>query len=264
MAVEPVPGEPAAVAGLASEGSGPGGGSFAPDTERALVVADYHAGLEESLRRDGVELRSAADERREHLLALRERTGADRVVFLGDLATAIGPPEGPEREELAALFEALPVPATVAKGNHDGEIETVADDFPDVTVTPGAGARLGDVGFAHGHTWPARDVLGAETVCVAHEHPQVRLEDAVGGSRTERVWLRGGLDPDPFREHHGDDLAVTTAASLVVFPAFNDRVGGTWVNADGQGFLSPFLPDGLADGEAYLLDGTRLGDYRRA
>jgi hypothetical protein len=35
------------------------------------------------------------------------------------------------------------------------------------------------------------------------------------------------------------------------------------VNVEGQSFLAPFLPDGLASAEAYLLDGTRLGDYRR-
>jgi metallophosphoesterase superfamily enzyme len=46
-----------------------------------------------------------------------------------------------------------------------------------------------------------------------------------------------------------------------VFPAFNDLTGGTWINVEGQEFLSPFLPDGLADGQAYLLDGTRLGAY---
>lgn len=245
MAVEPVPGEPAAVADV----GGP-----------ALVVADYHAGLEQSLRRDGVELRDRAAERREHLLALLDRTGATRVVVLGDLATAIGEPGGDERAELEALFDALTVPVTVAKGNHDGDIETVVEPFEEVTVTPAHGTRLGDVGFAHGHTWPAPTVVEAPTVCVAHEHPMVRLEDEVGGARTERVWLRGGLDPAPFEAHLGRDLAA--GGDLVVFPSFNGLTGGTWVNVREQGFLAPFLPDALVDGEAYLLDGTRLGDYR--
>jgi hypothetical protein len=104
-------------------------------------------------------------------------------------------------------------------------------------------------------------VLAAETVCTAHEHPVVRLEDEVGGSRRERVWLRGRLAPAPFREHHGEGTEV--GEELVVFPAFNDTSGGTWVNVAGQDFLSPFLPEGLADGQAYLLDGTRLGRYDR-
>ena len=250
MTVEPVPDEPAAVTDCGEE--------------RALVLADYHAGLETALRRDGVEVRSRAADRRERTRRLLVRTEADRVVFLGDLANAIGSPGREEREELGDLLSALTarVPVTVVKGNHDGGVEEVVDDLgvDDVTVADGPGTQIGTVGFAHGHTWPSREVLSAGTVCVAHEHPAVRLEDEVGGRRVERAWLRGRLDPAPFVEHHGE---VEIDGDLVVFPAFNELTGGTWINVPGQGFLSPFLPEGLADGEAYLLDGTRLGDYRR-
>jgi len=250
--VEPLPDEPAAVADCG--------------TERALVVADYHAGLEVALRRDGVEVRSRAADRRERTRRLLARTDADRVVFLGDLANAIGNPGREERAELEDLLSALTanVPVTVVKGNHDGGIESVIEELgvEAVTVGDGPGVRLGSVGFAHGHTWPSRDVLSAATVCVAHEHPVVRLEDEVGGHRVERAWLRGRLEPGPFLDHHAD-LSVEGDADLVVFPAFNELTGGTWVNVESQDFLSPFLPEGLADGEAYLLDGTRLGDYRR-
>jgi len=246
MGVEPIPGTPAALADCG--------------TERALVVADYHAGLEADLKYQGVELDSAADQRRQGVLDLLGAHHPDRLVLLGDLATAIGAPTGEEREEIEALLAAVDVPITITKGNHDGEIESVTGDYDDVTVVDGDGTRIGSVGFAHGHTWPAPDVLGADTVCVAHEHPVVRLEDEVGGSRAERVWLRGQLAPEPFREHYGDSL-TDIEADLVVCPAFNDRSGGTWINVAGRDFLSPFLPDGLTDGEAYLLDGTRLGPY---
>jgi putative SbcD/Mre11-related phosphoesterase len=241
--VEPVPGAPAATAAL--------------DGERALVVADYHAGIERALRREGVEFDSAADERRRELLALVAETGADRVVFLGDLASTIGQPAGEERAELRALLDALPVPATLVPGNHDGDVAGTLD----VDVTDSTGVRDGDVAFAHGHTWPDPDLLDADVLCIGHEHPAVRLEDEVGGARVERAWLRGDLDAAPFTEHYGETL--TTDAELVVCPAFNDRSGGTWVNVAGQDFLAPFLPEALAGGEAYLLDGTRLGPYRQ-
>ena len=250
MAVEPVPGEPAAVADC--------------DGERALVVADYHAGIEAGLRREGVELPSRGDERRESLVSLVERERPDRLVLLGDLGDAIGSPGRDEREEVETLFSALPadLPVTLAKGNHDGEVAETLDGLAQsVEVTPGHGTRLGPVGFVHGHTWPSPDVLRAETVCIGHEHPVVRLEDDVGGRRVERVWLRGNLVADPFEAFHDTDLDI--GGELVVCPAFNDLSGGTWVNVSGQDFLSPFLPEGLADGQAYLLDGTRLGKYRR-
>ena len=247
--VEPVPDEPAAVVEC---------------SERVLCVADYHAGLEAALRWEGVSLPSQAAERREHLLTLVERTNVERVVFLGDLAHAIGDSRGDERDELESLLESVTerVPVTLVKGNHDGDIESLTTELDgEIAVTPTSGIRVGEVGFAHGHTWPSRRVLEAEVVCVGHEHPTVRLEDDVGGSRAERAWLRGSLASEPFVEHYGEKLAI--GGELVVFPAFNQLSGGTWVNVEGQEFLSPFLPDGLAGGEAYLLDGTRLGAYQQ-
>lgn len=254
--VEPIPGEPAAVTRTTRRGF----------PERSLVLADYHAGIEAGLRYErGVELRSNAAVRRERLLSLLDRTDADRLVVLGDLGHRIGDPKGEEAEELTDLVEAVTDRAemTLVPGNHDGGL---ADFFGDsVEVTGRDGVRLGDVGFCHGHTWPSREVLAADVVCSAHEHPAVRLEDEVGGARKERVWLRGSLAPDVFAEHFDVDVSELEwhDPELVVFPAFNDTSGGTWVNVPGQGFLSPFLPDGLEDGEAYLLDGTRLGDYQR-
>ena len=257
--VEPIPGEPAAVADLGG-GYRSSGGDASSRPARALVVADYHAGLEAGLRySQGVELENRADERRDHLLSLLDDTDADRLVFLGDLGHAVGAAKGDERREIEALVAAVDVPVTVVKGNHDGEIESVVGDG--VEVTDGGGVRLGDVGFVHGHTWPDREVLGASVICMGHEHPTIRLEDSVGGHRVERAWLRGPLEFQPFVDHYGELLP--TDAELIVFPAWNDLTGGTWVNVEGQGFLAPFLPDALPDGQAYLLDGTRLGDYRR-
>ncbi|WP_255194273.1 metallophosphoesterase [Natronobeatus ordinarius] len=252
MTLEPVPDEPAAVATL--------------DEGRALVIADYHAGYEAGLRYErGVEIPSRADERRERLLSLLERTRVDRLVVLGDLMHSIGEPGGAERGELEVLFESLPpaLSVTLVKGNHDGAIETWLEG---VEIVPGSGVALDGLGVCHGHTWPAREVLEADVVCLGHEHPFVRLEDEVGGSHVEPVWVRGRLDPEPFAERTSDEglpwLEDGAPPRLVVVPAFNDLVGGTWVNVPGQEFLAPFLPEGLAEGEAYLLDGTRLGPYR--
>jgi putative SbcD/Mre11-related phosphoesterase len=242
--VEPVPDAPVAVV---DTGDG-----------RVLAVADYHAGYESWLRHEeDVHAESRAGSRRERLLGHVEATSVDRVVFLGDLAHFYGGPHGAERGEIELLLESLPVPATVVKGNHDGGIQALAG--PAVTVTDTAGVRTGGVGFVHGHTWPAPDVLSADLVCIGHEHPCVRLEDPVGGRRVDRVWVRGGMTAEPFADRY-EDLDWTDP-ELVVFPAFNELLGCTWVNED-DGFLAPFLPAALPAGDAYLLDGTRLGDYR--
>jgi len=244
--VEPVPDAPAAVADLGDE--------------RALVVADYHAGIEAGLRYEkGVDVDSRAEERRDRLRSLVAETTPDRLIFLGDLMHSIGDPGGAERGEVEVLLESLDadLPVTLVKGNHDGDVESWVGD---VTVTPGDGIRIGNVGFVHGHTWPSADVLSADVVCLGHEHPCVRLEDEVGGTRVEQVWLRGPMARGTFADRDTD--LDWSDPELVVFPTFNRLSGGTWVNVLGQQFLSPFLPDGLLDGQAYLLDGTRLGSYR--
>jgi hypothetical protein len=252
--VEPVPGEPAAVARTG--------------TERLLVVADYHAGIEAGLRYErGVELESAAATRLARLERLLDRTAPDRLLVLGDLVHRIGRPGDDEAAELRTLVDRVTdrVPMTLVPGNHDAG---VADLGLDLTVVDAAGVRYGPVGFLHGHTWPAGDVLRADVVCVGHEHPTVKLEDEVGGSRVEKAWLRGRLDRSAFADHIDDSSddpgdGPGNDTELVVVPAFNDRSGGTWVNVDGQAFLAPFLPAALPDGDLYLLDGTRLGHYRR-
>lgn len=244
--VDPVPGEPAALARL-------------PD-EHALVIADYHAGIHRALRYEkGIEIASRADARRERVVRLIDQTHPDRLVILGDVMHSIGDPGWEERDELETLLEEIDIELTIAKGNHDGNIEAVVGNDQ---VGAAAGFRLGDVGFVHGHTWPSGRVLGANTVCIGHEHPSVRLRDEVGGGRIARVWLRGELAKEPFVDHGVIDAdEAWTAPELVVFPAFNTMSGRTVVNVDDQEFLCPFLPEGLTDGIAYLLDGTRLGTY---
>jgi hypothetical protein len=190
--VEPIPGEPAAVASTGDE--------------RVLCLADYHAGIEIGLRYErGVELEHAADDRLARLERLLDRTTPDRLLVLGDLVHRIGRPDGDEVDELRAVVDAVTdrVPMTLVPGNHDGG---VADAVAESTAAVGsesasrtnapfeivdtAGVRLGPVGFVHGHTWPAPDVLRADVVCMGHEHPTVKLADEVGGSRVERAWLR--------------------------------------------------------------------------
>ncbi|MGM0397990.1 MAG: metallophosphoesterase [Halobacteriota archaeon] len=242
--VDPIRDAPAATADLGDE--------------TALVVADYHAGVEEQLRRDGVEIRSRGPQRRERVRGLVDRTDADRVVFLGDLGNHIGEPSGAELEELMDLeHDLMSVDVTLVPGNHDGRL----GDVLDFEVVDGDGVVFGSVGFVHGHSWPSEAVLEADVLAVGHEHPTVRLADEVGGSRIERVWLRGPLSADPFEDRWGRENGPAVHGDLVVFPAFNDLVGGTWVNVDEQEFLSPFLPAASPDADAYLLDGTRLGPY---
>lgn len=242
---------------------------------RAVAIADYHAGIEAGLRYErGVELPSNADSRLDRVLEIIDDTGADRLIVLGDLGHRIGEPAGTEGDELDDFVSAVTaqVPLSIAIGNHDGGIADRYATHDRITVYPASGGTIGGqngdaIGLLHGHTWPDRSLLSADVICMGHEHPTVRLKDSVGGARTEPAWLRGRLDREAIAAEIGVEELAGWAdrpnPAVVVFPAFNDRSGGTWINVAGQGFLSPFLPEALVDGEAYLLDGTRLGAYEQ-
>lgn len=227
-------------------------------TGTALLVADYHAGLERALRyRDGVSVHSREKQRRQRLLSVIEDTGATELIVVGDLMHSIGEPTYSERTELEALIEAIPsrVEVTVIKGNHDGDIEQWLEG---ATVHEAPGTVVDGLALSHGHTWPPEAALGASVLVIGHEHPQVRLEDSVGGATVHRVWLRGRLDGTVIAEHLDIDPPERNP-ELIVMPAFNELSGGTWINVDDEDFLVPYLPAALYDVDAYLLDGTNLG-----
>ena len=268
--VEPLPSVPAATAHIG--------------TETALVVADYHAGIEIGLRYErGVEVESNAEDRRRRLLDLLTQHPVDRLIILGDAGHRIGNPADTETQELTSLFSAVlnRVPITVVRGNHDAGIESVATTVETnstqtghaIEVTDASGVKFGHVGFVHGHSWPDETVLDCDVLCVGHEHPQLRVADHVGGSQRTRAWLRGPLDWTPFQDKLAlEGISESSADTqninrdppdVVLFPAFNKRSGGTQVNTN-EGFLSPFLPAAFQNSQtdAYLLDGTRLGPYQ--
>ena len=257
--VDPIPNESAAITQISGE--------------TALVIADYHAGIERGLRYErGVELDSNASHRRTRLRQLLKDTDPDRLIFLGDVGHSIGNPGSIETTEVRTLLKMVlrQVPVTLVRGNHDSELLVDIDtDSLDaehsLRTTSPHGTTLGNVGFIHGHTWPDRSLLEADRICMGHEHPNVRLSDAVGGERKEKAWVRGELRLSGLTAHfaeldytHPDQLP-----ELIIFPAFNTRSGGTAVNNNPDTFLAPYLPSCLdtTGTEAYRLDGTRLGPY---
>lgn len=252
--IQPVQGEPAAL--------------VTTPTARLVVVADIHAGIESALRYErGVELPSAATSRRRRLLGYCLDTDPDRVVLLGDIGHSIAAPRGAESAELVTLLTVLASrwPVTVTPGNHDGDLSAWLADSPAIdpevrsaiTVSAPDGTVIDGVGFLHGHTWPHPSVVAQPLICAAHEHPAIRLFDSVGGSVRSRAWLRATVE----RTALTDDGDIDGTTRLVIFPAFNDRSGSTWLSDDTSEFLSPYLPAVLQQGEvrAYLLDGTDVG-----
>lgn len=238
MDLEPIPDRPALLAG------------------DALVVADLHIGIEEELREKGVHIPSRAEVMGRRLVDLAERTGARRLVLLGDVKHLVPKMASRERRDVYVFFRDLTAVFSeilVAQGNHDGILRAIAPRS--VRFKSPYGFRLGDVGYCHGHAWPYKKVMEAETLVMGHNHPAVGFRDALGTRQIVPCWLRA-----PFLPKHRRYPKLPREA--VVVPSFNELCGGTPVNDVRARFLGPLFKDRLLavqEASVHLLDGTNLG-----
>lgn len=224
-----------------------------------LVVADLHIGKEEELRQAGFSLPSQTQAMGEKIAALLDEFRPKRLVILGDLKHQIPRFTGLERRDVPRFFDLLEdavAEVHLVQGNHDGNIALILPRW--VTLHGAAGVRLEDVGYIHGHAWPAPDVMEAKTLLMGHNHPTVLLPDRLGPRRLARCWVRAPFVASAPRY-------ATYPEELVLVPAFNEFSGGTTMNETGSRYLGPVLNYGLVAmerGQVYLLDGTYLGRLR--
>jgi len=223
-------------------------------TERLLIVADLHFGIEADLAAHGMHFRSHSRERFERLVQTIDATTPDRLVLLGDIKHSIPSLSRQEWAEIPGILDALRqhVPVLVFPGNHDIGIERFL--LPG-ELQPKEGAVIDGVAYLHGHTYPAPGLAGHLLVC-GHHHPQVSLRDQVGCSLVAPAFLRAAVDAAAL----GLEAGVNGAPARALFvPAFNEIAGYdiTRIAED------PFSPISRCirqeDAEVILPDGTLIG-----
>lgn len=242
------------------------------NTETSLVVADIHLGIEWDLYRSGINLPSQMEVRLDRILGYIQANSPDRVILLGDVKHNVPQVSWQEKDEIPCFLEALAehTHVDIFPGNHDGGIELLFNRQKDIRVHSVRGAVLDGIGYFHGHTWPAPELLAASHIIVAHNHPAIRFTDSFGYSIVEPAWVRTRFNTDVMKERFGnldfENPAQWADPELFVMPAFNELCGGVPFNESTQkDLLGPVFSSGgieLEASEMYLLDGTRLGILR--
>lgn len=223
--------------------------------ENIVCVGDLHVGLESEMRAKGVHVPSRTHHMERELVALSD--GRDRLVLLGDVKNKVPGSTHQEYAELPGFFRSMArhyARVDLVRGNHDTNIEEFLPDGID--VHPSTGFRIGNVGFAHGHTWPSPEVMAARTLVVGHNHPTVALEDSLGNISKEPCWVRLPVKEGPHKRY------VEVPEEVIMVPAFNRSLGGSPVNLARGKLLGPLFSEGLVDireGRVYLTDGIYLG-----
>ena len=242
------------------------------NTEISLVVADIHLGIEWDLYRSGINLPSQMEVRLGRILGYIQANSPDRVILLGDVKHNVPQVSWQEKDEIPRFLEALAehTHVDIFPGNHDGGIELLFNRQKDIRVHSVRGAVLDGVGYFHGHTWPAPELLAASHIIVAHNHPAIRFTDSFGYSIVEPAWIRTRFNTGVMKERFGsldfENPVQWADPELFVMPAFNELCGGVPFNESTQkDLLGPVFSSGgieLEASEVYLLDGTRLGILR--
>ncbi len=234
--------------------------------DRVLVVCDLHLGLERELYQRGFSLPSQTGRMLERLKSLVDRWSPDVLVLLGDVKHNVPQISWQEKQEIPRFLGELAglVRVEIVPGNHDGGLAGLAGGISNLQVRSPRGFSLdGVVGYLHGHTWPAPELLECCQLVMAHTHPVLRFTDLLGGSSSWQVWVRARVKPGVLEDRFpGVEVNVE---KVTVMPAFNQLCGGTALN-EGESLLGPLQGVVcLEEAEVYLLDGLflgRLGDLK--
>lgn len=231
--------------------------AYVEDT-KTLVVADLHIGIEYELYEEGAYVGSRVETLANKIIDLLRKTGARRLVVLGDLKHVIPSSPPSQKRDLQKFFEKLSlVDIVIVPGNHDGGIKKIVPKNVKVASSSGYVVEEKTLGLVHGHSWPSKEVIECSTVVAAHTHPMVELKDALGYSYFERCWVIARVDREKLREIYGIEKEI----EFMIMPAFNPLCGGMVVNKEGiANPLSKIIDPGSM--EVYLLDGSYLGKVK--
>lgn len=235
--------------------------------ERILVVGDTHIGIEDEVRERGVNIRSQTNTMLTAILELCKEYGAERLIHLGDVKHNIPMSRKQEWHEVPIFFKELLTLVSkidIIPGNHDGNLRRMLPEG--VRLHPSDGLKLEglDVGFVHGHTWPAPHVMKSNRIVMGHNHPMILFSDALGARRNESCWLRARSSADWAERRFTSRkvLGYGGDSEFIIMPAFNSVCSGKPVNVCNTKLLGPLMRSRLInveDADIYLLDGTYLG-----
>jgi uncharacterized protein len=226
------------------------------NTERVLVIADLHIGIESDLDVHGIHIPSQTRGRLDRVLTCIEKGRPDLVILLGDVKHSVPLTTRQEYREIPALLQEIRsrAPLRVVPGNHDGGIERFLREGE---MLPMRGALIDGVGYLHGHTYPDPALLG-HLLVIGHHHPMVAIQDEVGCALRDRAYLLAAVD-ECCLGIGGKEEGLTDPTRILVMPAFNEFTGYdlTKMRESTLGPLSKCMD--FPNAEVFLTDGTYLG-----
>ncbi|MEM3578319.1 MAG: metallophosphoesterase [Candidatus Bathyarchaeia archaeon] len=255
---------------------------------RTIVIADLHIGWEMALAERGIHIPTQTPRLLKNLLTLISKHKPDALLILGDVKHTVAKAELGEWQDIPEFFNQLKnhiKEVAVIRGNHDGNLEPLLPEG--IKLQPATGITIDGIGLFHGHRWPPPTLLKCETLMMGHVHPVLAFKDPAGFRITRQVWIKAKCDATGLAEallqKHGIKIERSPeetlwkrykikpkTKNLFIMPSFNDSLGGKPLNetkklgeVETEKIVGPILRSEavkLDEAEAYLLDGTFLGN----
>jgi len=222
----------------------------------ALIVGDTHFGIEAKLRRKGIYDNQFSMRLYEQLRSLIISHKAKKLILLGDVKEDITMLDSTTREILSRL--SLLCETIIVRGNHDGGIERCGS----ARVVGPEGFVYEGLALAHGHSWPADELMRCRYLVLGHQHPLVTMTDTLGKKSSEQVWVVADCDKKNLLSRYKN---ADGKIKLVLMPSFNPLLGSA-INYVEKSHFGPVLNNNLFkldDAIVFRLDGTSLGKLNR-
>ncbi|MBU4031292.1 MAG: metallophosphoesterase [Candidatus Thermoplasmatota archaeon] len=186
-----------------------------------LAIADLHLGYEAALQAEHVSIpRFQLEPMLERLSGLLKKFQPETVVINGDLKHEFSHNKSQEWDEIDTILDLLDgVDVVAVRGNHDNFLQTILARR-DIRMVDSLELAGGKFLLCHGH----KEVESNDVFRIfAHEHPVIRMRDAVGAQITLPCFL---YDPEN---------------RFLVMPAFSPLASGTNVLSPESSFMNPGL-----------------------
>ena len=230
---------------------------FIPN-ERALIITDLHLGIEYEIFHSGITIPSQVERLEKRIDRLIKITRAKHLIILGDVKHQVPTISWHEYKEIPKFLEHFQnIKISIVKGNHDGNIERLANK--NIDIYEPSGFKINNFLLTHGQAWPDARDLSAERLIIGHVHPAVEFWTENFRS-IEPCWLKCDIDNKKFFKKY---KIKTKFKQGIIMPTFNHLIGGMTFNSKDFEPLGPLLNNDVfkwKEAGVYLLDGTFLGN----
>jgi len=220
----------------------------------ALIIGDTHFGIEFRLKEKGIHYEGASEQILEKIISLVKKTKAKKLIMIGDVKECITHVDKITENVFKKLQTKVPI--TIVRGNHDGGIEKICDD-----VKPSEGFFYEGLGLMHGNAWPSEELVFADYLVSAHQHPQIELKDKLGKIHVEPAWFVLPPNKTKIKNFY---KKFNKKIQLILLPAFNTLVGKS-LKLNAEKHIGPLLYNRLFklnDALVYRLNGICLGKLK--